>query len=83
MRWEADHRNEVWQGDHKLGPLSASLRALRFLGALREAILLEDGDIVLGGVPERPRIDHGLEFCATAVRGAALAFDIEFSLATE
>jgi putative transposase len=28
------------------------------------------------------RIDHGLEFCAEAVRAAALALDVEFSLAT-
>ena len=30
---------------------------------------------------EKLRIDHGLEFCADAVRTAAAALDIDFSLA--
>jgi hypothetical protein len=34
-------------------------------------------------VPERARVDHGLEFCAEAVRMAALGLEVGFSLATE
>ena len=113
VRWEADHRNEVWQGDHKqldvlvvpprakrpVRPWSTifidafsraimgwaiSLRpsAAEVLAALREGVLFNrDEQAALGGVPERLRIDHGLEFCAEAVRAAALALGAEFSLA--
>jgi putative transposase len=44
--------------------------------------VLDPDTPALGGAPERLRIDHGLEFCAEAVRAAALALGIEFSLAT-
>lgn len=112
VRWEADHRNQVWQGDHKrLDVLVVPPRAKRpvapwstmfidarsraimgwaislrpstaeVLAALRDGMLLPaDGD-ALGGVPEQLRIDHGLEFCAEAVRAATLALNVEFSLA--
>ena len=113
VRWEADHRNQVWQGDHKrldvlvvpprarrpVAPWSTmfidarsravmgwaiSLRpsAAEVLAALRDGMLLQGDGPALGGVPERLRIDHGLEFCAEAVRAATLALDVEFSLAT-
>jgi putative transposase len=53
------------------------------LAALRDAVLIgEPSAAVLGGVPERIRIDHGLEFCAEAVRAATLALGAELSLAT-
>jgi putative transposase len=114
VRWEADHRNEVWQGDHKLldvvvvpprgrrpqRPWSTmfidarsrvimgwaiSLRpsTAEVLAALRDAMTIQPDGLVVGGVPERLRIDHGLEFCADAVRAASLALNIDFSLATE
>ena len=52
------------------------------LAALRDAILLHPDGPAVGGVPDRLRIDHGPEVCADAVRAAALALGIEFSLAT-
>jgi len=113
VRWEAGHRNQVWQGDHKqLDVLVVPPRAKRpvrpwstmfidgysrvitgwaislrpssaeVLAALRDGILRETGDSAVGGIPEKLRIDHGLEFCADAVRTAAAALDIDFSLAT-
>jgi len=113
VQWEAGHRNEVWQGDHKqldvlliAAPgrrparpwstifLDACSRAImgwaislrpssaEVLAALREAMLPDPLGGPLAGIPERLRIDHGLEFCAHAVRDAALALDIDFSLAT-
>jgi putative transposase len=112
--WEPDHRNEVWQGDHKqldvlvLPPrarrpvrpwstifIDAGSRAImgwalslhpstaEVLAALRDALLIaESPALVLGGVPERIRIDHGLDFCAEAVRAATLALGVELSVAT-
>lgn len=53
------------------------------LAALRDAMLPDVDGGQLAGIPERLRIDHGLEFCARAVRDAALALNIDFSLATE
>jgi putative transposase len=53
------------------------------LAALRDAMTIQPDGLAVGGVPERLRIDHGLEFCAEAVRAAALALNVEFSLATE
>jgi putative transposase len=47
--------------------------AAEVLAALRDAIVLDPDGPALGGAPERLRIDHGLEFCAEAVRAAALA----------
>lgn len=113
VRWEAGHRNQVWQGDHKqLDVLVVPPRARRpvrpwstmfidgysraimgwaislrpstaeVLAALRDGMLLTVADTAVGGIPERLRIDHGLEFCADAARAAAAALDIDFSLAT-
>ena len=113
LRWVAGHRNEVWQGDHKLldvlvlPPRAArpvrpwstmfidaysravvgwaiSLRpsAAEVLAALRDAMGAPNVDgPVLGGVPERLRIDHGLEFCADAVSCACLALGVELTVA--
>ena len=53
------------------------------LAALRDALTIQPDGPAVGGVPERLRIDHGLEFCAEAVRAASLALKVEFSLATE
>jgi putative transposase len=114
VRWEADHRNEVWQGDHKLldvlvapprgkhpvrpwstmfidsrsrvimgWALSLRPTAAEVLAALRDAATIEPDGPAVGGVPERLRIDHGLEFCAESIRTAALALNVDFSLATE
>jgi putative transposase len=112
--WEPDHRNEVWQGDHKqldvlvLAPrarrpirpwstmfIEAGSRAImgwalslrpstaEVLAALRDALLIAEPPApVLGGVPERIRIDHGLDFCAEPVRAATLALGAELSVAT-
>jgi putative transposase len=113
VRWEAGHRNQVWQGDHKqLDVLVVPPRAKRpvrpwstmfidgysrvitgwaislrpstaeVLAALRDGMLLAPADRRIGGIPEKLRIDHVLEFCAEAVRTAAVALDIEFSLAS-
>ena len=112
VRWEAGHRNQVWQGDHKqldvLVVLPRAKRPVRpwstmfidgysraimgwaisvrpstaeVLAALRDGMLLTLADTAVGGIPETLRIDHGLEFCADAVRAAAAALDIDFSLA--
>jgi transposase InsO family protein len=112
--WEPDHRNEIWQGDHKqldvlvLPPrarrsvrpwstifIDARSRAImgwalslcpstaEVLAALRDALLIaEPPPLVLGGGPERIRIDHGLDFCAEAVRAATLALSVELSVPT-
>jgi putative transposase len=53
------------------------------LAALRDALTIQPDGPAVGGSPERLRIDHGLEFCAKAVRAASLALNVEFSLATE
>ena len=113
VRWEAGHRNQVWQGDHKqLDVLVVPPRAKRpvrpwstmfidgysrvivgwaislrpstaeVLAALRDGMLVARPDSAVGGLPEKLRIDHGLEFCAETVRTAAAALDIEFSLAS-
>lgn len=113
VRWEAGHRNEVWQGDHKqLDVLVVAPRAKRpvrpwstmfidghsravmgwaislgpstaeVLAALKDGMLSDPSDPALAGRPEKLRIDHGLEFCAGAIRTACAALDIQFSLAT-
>jgi putative transposase len=114
VKWEADHRNEVWQGDHKkldvlVAPprgkhparpwstmfvdarsrvimgwaLSLRPSAAEVLAALRDAMTIQPDVPAVGGVPERLRVDHGLEFCAESIRAAALALNVDFSLATE
>lgn len=55
-----------------LQPTSAEV-----LAALRDALVVQHGRGPFGGVPQRLRWDHGLEFAAGAVGHAALSLGIE------
>ncbi len=55
-----------------LQPTSAEV-----LAALRDALVVHHGRGPFGGVPQRLRWDHGLEFAAGAVGHAALSLGIE------
>jgi len=54
--------------------------AAEVLAALRDAMLLDDQG--RGGIPERLRVDRGLEFCATAIQTACLALGVCFDQTT-